>query len=304
MKLLKFLVSFFLIGLLLFNVEWGQISSHLGVLDAWAVGIAFLFLAIQFPISTVKWKKSLEIHELQYSFGFLQKVLCIGFFFNNFLPTTIGGDGYRAIKTMPSDGFKSRAVSALLLERIIGFAALLFMGLTGALFTLREEQPAIVVYYVLACMLIFTVAVALLLLIRRGTFDRLQERLKQIKKLEVLTHNLNYLGRGRRKIAEIIGVSLVFQLIAIAIIYVLFDSVGVEGVFAKCAVIGAIAGLVSLLPISINGIGVVEGGFAVAAVELGIDFNQAVLVAFMLRILVVPFSLICGLIYLAEMRHS
>jgi len=54
-------------------------GNHFKTLSAWSVVIVLAVFTVQFPISTMKWKTSLEIHQLDYFFGFLQKIICIGF---------------------------------------------------------------------------------------------------------------------------------------------------------------------------------------------------------------------------------
>ena len=51
-----------------------------------------ILLTSQFFLSAWKWQKSLAIHNLEFGFWHLLKSICIGTFFNNFLPTAIGGD--------------------------------------------------------------------------------------------------------------------------------------------------------------------------------------------------------------------
>ncbi len=299
---IKLAVSLILISLLIYNIEWGALVANMKTISAASILVAFTIFTVQFPISTYKWQKALRIHGLAYTFGFLQKILCIGFFFNNFLPTSIGGDAYRAVKTMPKEGYKSCAVSAILVERIIGLVALLFLGLVGGVISLRSEEIPIVVYFVSICMVGALVFFLLILILKLGFLAGFLTRLKKIKKLEILTHNLGLIYRNPRGLANIFTISLFFQLLAIVAIGVLFDALGSDGDYAKYAIIAAIVGLAGMLPISINGIGVTEGAFAVAAIQLGMDYNQAVIVAFMLRILVVPLSLVCGIVYLVDSR--
>jgi uncharacterized membrane protein YbhN (UPF0104 family) len=61
--------------------------------------------------------------------------------------------------------------------------------------------------------------------------------------------------------------------------------------------IGAVAGLATIIPLSVNGIGVVEGSFAGTAVALGIDYDAALTVAILIRLLVLPPSIYFGLLY-------
>lgn len=297
-------VSLILIGLLIYNVEWASFVKHFKTLSVWSVVIVLAVFVVQFPISAMKWKKSLEIHQLDYSFWFLQKIICIGFFFNNFLPTSIGGDAYRVVRTMPEEGFKSRAVSAVLLERIIGFAALLFLGYLGGWLALLEEQNELVLSYLLICTIGGAIVICLLILFWLGAFSTLLERIRSIKKLEILKHNLGHIWRSPGLLINILIVSLLFQVLAIIAISVLFDALGSDAGYAKYALMAAVVGLASILPISINGIGVVEGAFVFSATQLGIDYNEALIAAFMMRILVIPLSLTCGLVYLWDMRRN
>ncbi len=299
---IKITVSLILIGVLIYNVDWDALMVNMKTMSVISILIAFSVFTVQFPISAYKWQKALRIHGLEYTFLFLQKVLCIGFFFNNFLPTSIGGDAYRAIKTVPKEGFKSRAVSAILVERIIGLGALLLLGLIGGIITLRSENIPMVVYFVSIFLAGGVAFIVLLLLLKMGMFSGFLAKLKKIEKLNILTHNLGLIYRNPKGLANILAISLFFQCLAIIAIGVLFNALGADGDYAKYAIIAATVGLVGMLPISINGIGVTEGAFAVTAIQLGMDYNQAIIVAFMLRILVVPLSLTCGLIYLADSR--
>ena len=139
-KYIKVVISIGLLGILLYKVDWGRIQRNISITDFTEISIVLFIFILQFPVSAYKWKKSLEIFQLYFPFLFLQKVLCIGFFINSFLPTTIGGDGYRAMKTMSSSEMKSLGISAILLERILGFVILVFLGLVGAIKILLEYQ--------------------------------------------------------------------------------------------------------------------------------------------------------------------
>ena len=303
-KYVKVLVSFLLIGILIYNVEWGKLIGNLESASTLSIIITLTIFTLQFPISTFKWQKSLIIHNLEYPFGFLQKVLCIAFFFNNFLPSSIGGDAYRAIKTMPKEGFRSRAVSAILLERIIGLFALVLLGFVGAIAITNDEHIAIVRFYILFCLAGGAAIIALMIILQLHILSGILSRISRIKKLEILTHNIKLVRRSPRMLLSILIVSLLFQLLAIVAIGVLFNTLGSDGGYAKYALIGAIAGIAGIIPISINGIGVVEGAFVVTAVQLGMDFSQSLIVAFMLRMLLLPLSLICGLVYLVDSHRS
>src|SRR5690606_41154889 len=69
---------------------------------------------------------------------------------------------------------------------------------------------------------------------------------------------------------------------------------------AAAAVVTAAAGIAAVLPISISGLGVVEGSIVGAAVAVGADYDAAVLAALLVRLLSLAVGAGCGLLYLVD----
>jgi hypothetical protein len=55
-----------------------------------------------------------------------------------------------------------------------------------------------------------------------------------------------------------------------------------------------------MIPLSINGIGIVEGSFAIAAVLANLPYAQAVVVALFVRVFGLLASVLFGIMYLFE----
>lgn len=302
---LKIVVSIGLIFLLLFGVDWTQLTIYMGSMDIWFVALAFLIMVGQFPLSSIKWGVSLKIHDLEYPFYFLQKILCIGFFFNNFLPSSIGGDGYRVYKTMPDEGYKSRSLSAILLDRIVGLLALLLLGTLAGIWLVIESPTLFVANFVIFSGGALVSIVVIFVLFRGGFLKPITKKLSKIKKLDLITHNLTHIVEKKYYLKMLIIQSVVFQMLVVLIVVFLYAAVSSVSVDIKtCAVLATVIGLASIVPLSINGIGVVEGAFVVASTQLGIPYEPALVIAFMLRILVLPLSMFCGLVYLFDARKS
>jgi len=306
-KLIKVGISIGLIGILLYKVDWGRIQQHISIIDVATISVVLLILISQFPISAYKWKKSLEIFKLYFPFLFLQKILCIGFFINSFLPTTIGGDGYRALKTMPDNDMKSLGISAILLERILGFVILVILGFVGAITILLEDQTPDTKMVLLSGVLVGVILLfgLLFFMVRhimhgKNPTGRTRGIVLRIRQIELVDQNIQYLKGGEKQLFQLVQYSIVFQVLAIISIYLLFQSIQVNTGIAGCAFIAAFAGIASVLPVSINGIGVVEGSFVVSALQVGISYDDAVIVAFMLRILTMFLTLTCGIVYLYD----
>jgi len=299
-RAIKILVSASLIGYLIYNVDWTSVLAEVGEAEPVALSLALLILFVQVLVSAWKWQISLSIHTLEYDTGKLLRILFIAFFFNNFLPTAVGGDIYRVYRTLPADGRKSKAVSALLLDRIVGLLSLLFIGGIGAAIIYARDGDSRAGALFVALM--FPVVLALMLpsLLRSSSFSLLNEKLARLPKLEPLVHNAKLILRGGRSLLHLLGASALFQVLAILAIILLFAAVRTTGIIVESAVVGTMYAIASLLPISINGIGVMEGSFALTAEQFGISFDSAVIVALILRLGMVFLSLVGAVLFLLD----
>lgn len=291
-RALKILVSSGLLYFLFTRISWPAVLERVEHLDRWLAALVIFLFALQLAVSSWKWQWALRIHALSLPYGFLTRILVIGFFLNHFLPTSIGGDAFRIYRTLPESPPRSRAVSAVLLERLVGFAALILLGLIGAivLYTLSPLARAYVAFSLAGALVVLGMAALL-------RFDLWQPRSRWLLPIR---DNLLLIRRARAEWPPLIGISLLFQLQAILIVYVLFYAIGSAVSPAQAALITAAAGLAGILPFAINGLGVVEATIAGTAVAVGADYESGLLVALLMRILLVPLTLLAGLVYAFE----
>lgn len=294
---LKFVVTLVLLTVLLAQVDWQDALAVASSIPSWAIVVALALILTHFPINAWKWQASLRIHGIrQYRNGYLMKVAIAGFFFNNFLPSAIGGDAFRVAKTIPSRERLAEAVSAVLLDRITGLSALMVLGSIGAILLYRDFAFALTFLAIgfAGAGVVVIAAVAIYF----GVMKRVTNLLRKMTWFEHLDRIHLLLRHPRKEWLPLILWSLVFQGSSVAIIYVLMQGLGIDATIAMCALISASAGLVTVLPISINGYGVVEGSIAGSGVALGLPYDELIVAAVIYRLLVLPVSLSCGLVFL------
>jgi uncharacterized membrane protein YbhN (UPF0104 family) len=192
---------------------------------------------------------------------------------------------------------RSRAISAVLLERLVGFAALIFLGLIGAsaLYTSVQMARAYVLLSAVGAALAVTVLV--LMLIAPHWREVMGIRARWLAPVE---QNLRSVARARGAWVPLIGLSLLFQAQAILIIHAICLSLHLPIDLSRSALIAAAAGLATVIPFSVNGLGIVEATIAGAAVAVGVPYQAGLAVALLIRVLVVPLTLLAGLIYAFE----
>jgi uncharacterized membrane protein YbhN (UPF0104 family) len=299
-RLLQAFVTLALIVALLWRVDWQQIAHEITRFPLWSVIVALIAIVLNLLVSTWKWSWALRLHELHYPFGYLWRVLCSGFFLNNFLPTAVGGDAYRIFRTLPEQGYRSRALSAVVIERAVGFLALIMLGCFGTWLLVGQFDIARVYFTLL---LTFTGAGALaVLLLERGWLYGLSERWQNLRAVNAIHYDLGLLKDHRREWLALFECSVLFQTISIGIVFLLFTAADTDASLAQAALITAAVGFAAAVPISINGLGVMEGALVATAVSLGLDYDKAIIVAFMRRALSLGIAILCGLYLLQDRR--
>jgi PAS domain S-box-containing protein len=116
--------------------------------------------------------------------------------------------------------------------------------------------------------------------------------------LNRIRHAMGLLHNRTGQWSALLAASIAFQAISIAIIFALFAGLDANVGPAECALIAAMVGVAAALPLSINGLGLMEGALVGGAVALGIGYEEALVVAFVRRLLATCLAAGCGLVHL------
>ena len=289
----KACVGIGLLAALVSQLDWSRLVADVEKLDWWLVAAATLSYPAALLIGAARWSAALRLHDLSFTYVYLLRITSIGWFVNNFLPSAIGGDIYRVYRTSGGDS-TSQAVSAVLCERTVGFAAMLVLGLVGALW-LAESSELAQLYLVWS---LGGLAAALALaLVGALTHRRLASVLELSPRLRPISLNLKRIARPHPAWLELVAYSIVYQLLSAAAAYFAFLAVGAAFSVAGALLAAVAAGIAAVVPISISGIGVVEGSIVGAGVALGVGYDEAFLAAIVVRMLTFTANLACGIVY-------
>jgi uncharacterized membrane protein YbhN (UPF0104 family) len=300
--LLKTLFSVAAVAALVAGVDWRRLPGLLTGYRWEFAAAAFVGLMIQFPLSGLKWRAALQVCNVNLSFGRLTHFYCISHFVGQFLPTSIGGDAYRVYKVLPLIEHRSRAITSIVLDRVVGLAALMILGTVGALVLLDRYLLPQGFLVLLAAGSAAAAAIAAALYL--GGFKVLSRKLWNHKWVVALRQDLIPVLNARWKWVPLLAMALLFQVVAVAIVYLLFLGTDSSIGFAEVALIAAVTGLAGMLPFAINGLGITEGSITIAGVALGADYEDAAVAAVLLRLVVMPLSLACGVLYWRESPAS
>lgn len=138
--LLRLLVSFGLIGYFLLSLSNKQggleialkniFSAFSSASMEWLIPV-FLLHLVGFSLISIRWKILLKAQKADAGFRRLFLYYFMAAFFNNFLPSTIGGDALRAIESKKITGKASTSIMVIIIERLTGLLALVVIASTA-----------------------------------------------------------------------------------------------------------------------------------------------------------------------------
>lgn len=268
-------VSVALIAWILRKAPLGEVLDALRSADLRFVLLALALNPLGYWASVSRWRLLIRSQGGDASFGFLVRSFLVGVFFNNLLPSTIGGDTIRAYDTSRSGVGKGTAVAVVIVDRFIGLLALMLFAGVALFFSghLTDRIPALYGWVAGGAAVLGLIA-ALLFLPSRVPF-KVQGKV----------------------LAKAFGYSLVLQTLVVLNGWLLAKALHVPISLPYFFLIVPLAVFVMMIPVSINAIGVRESIWAFFFAAFGVASATAVALAWLDYGLVLLQALVGGVIY-------
>lgn len=307
--IVKIVVSGGLLYLLLSRVELAHLWDIARTASpAWlAAGLA-LYLAM-ILISAWRWGVLLRAQNVLVAFRGLTASFLVATFFNNFLPSNIGGDVIRVGDTARAAGSKTLAMTIVLIDRGMGLLGLIFVAALGASFATGRAGASSMIapgalWLAFAAGLLVT---APLVLSPRavGTLLRPLEILHRDWVRERVLKLTAALGRFRdepRSLVLCFVGGLLVQMTLVAFYAAVARGLGIPITLSHLAVLVPLSFIVQMLPVSLNGLGVREATFTLYFARLGLTPESALALSVIGAALIMLFSLSGAAVYLSRRR--
>lgn len=263
----------FLLGKLNFSVLVEIIVSALPL--PFIYGLCFYVLALMADI--LKFRSACSNH---LSITASARMVFTGLLFNNFFPSNIGGDAYIILRMRNFDIPPGRGVFYVLSNRITGFVALLLLGFVVVMcspvtrhflidFAMRFwNQLNISGAWVIVIVVIIIIAAAVVLY--RFSLNIRSLFLSTVNQLR------DYMQRSALRT---LAFGVLYQMLRALAITCIASSLGCKISLLVVAVILALVAMVTMLPISIGGLGVRESTMSYLLYHAGCPLEIAVTVA-------------------------
>ncbi len=297
----KGLVSAALLVWLFRQVGWNAVRAELLTADPAMVAV---YVAVAFAgtvVSAVKWRalaRALGLHE---RLGRMTVLYLVGYFFNNLLPSSVGGDVVRSYELGRRHGRLADATASVFMERFTGFTVLLVWALGAAAAWpsfvadprfLAGAGIAIGAYVALAWAVFHRPALeALRLRLRLPMIAGLLRRAASLQDAI-----LRYRGRPHA-IAAALAWSAVFYLLTVATTLAGCLAVGARPAIGDLFVAVPVMLLLFSVPISIGGIGLQEWAFFAVLTRIGVPAPAALSLGLIFRVRTLAFGIVGGALF-------
>ena len=294
----KLALSTFLIWFLIDNVDINNAKARLERVSPFFVLLSCFVIVFQLVLSTFRWQSVLRA--IVAPLGFLKsfQIVYIGAFFNQALPSSVGGDAVRIYSAYKSGLKLSSSINGVILERVASVLGLLLLVLICQPFLFDRFNDAIPLWLFPSLMVVGLVGVAVMMV-----FNYLPTQFQRWRVLRgmaylsadtrlVFLHPLHTLKILMLTITGHINVSLSVWILGLSL------GLGDQLSLLDCLVLIPPVLLITVLPVSIAGWGVREGAMVTALGLIGISTESALVLSILFGLAAIAASLPGGLVWL------
>ena len=307
---LKISVSIILLVVLFRRIDVGQLWATARQASLPWLSVALGVYAINVLAAVWRWRLLLDAQHVRMTTRSLFGSFLVASFFNNFLPSNIGGDVIRIRDTARACGSKTLATTVVLMDRALGLMALVLVAAVGASAAVAVHPAALPIWPMWLWMgFVVAVAASAPAVFAPVGFSRLLQPLTVFHpewvggRIEKLT---DVLGRFRERPSALAGcfAGAVFVQSTLVIFYfAVADALHLNIALFDLCVIVPISFVVQMLPVSVNGFGVREATFSFYFARIDQPIASALLVSLVAQVLIMLFSLLGAAVYIARHRH-
>lgn len=254
---IKLVVTALGLGYIFYKVPLGDALSHWTAAALPWLLLIFALTVVLMAIQANRWRGLLLDEGKKIPFKTFYSYIALGYFFNNLLPSGFGGDAVKTIAFGKRYGNTANSVAAIVISRVMGLLAM-FLSFFVALPFVAKGYDIPAAYTAT----VSVVALIAVLVIFAGLFsDKIKLPAKLTAKVPFLLklQDAFSIYRSHKKAFLLSGLdSIWLQIVTIIIHWAYLKAMGVDVDIAVITVFTTIMVTFTMLPISINGVGIRE----------------------------------------------
>lgn len=302
--IIKTVISTALIYYILNKTDLGEIWASVKSANLWILLASFSLHAVGYYASAYRWRILALAQKMDLSVSYLVESYAVAMFFNNILPTTIGGDAVRAYDSWRKGYPKLKSIATVAVERFIGMFALVVFAVVAVALTgeISNRVPYLWLWVTLCFISMWLVLQGIFL--QQGKAKILTKifELPGLKIFNKLVKKfadafVSFRGKNKELILSL-ALSLLLQINVIFHYYLISKALGLEVPFIKFWVIIPIAIFVQMIPVSINGIGIRENLYVFFLGLYGVSTASAIAFSWIAYGMILILGIFGGMLYI------
>jgi len=261
-SLIKIAVTLLLLVWVISRYEVSKLLQADFGMMALAVGI---FILSNF-LGALQWQKLLHGQDIAFAYTRAANLYFIGLFFNNFLPSSLGGDVVKIYSLSRVEKKGREGLAATFVDRFAGLFLLALFALAASTWLLATGVQTVkqdILIYIIVVFVIFILAIAFLFSrrISRLVYEVFLARFNPLGLKDKFRegHEFFHTYRHQYRLAgEVFFLSLAIQLARVAVHYFCALSIGFQISFIYFLVFVPLIAMAAVIPISFGGLGVRE----------------------------------------------
>lgn len=301
-SLLKWSVSLALVTWIILKADFSEVGTTVHRLRVLPLAASALTMALGLCFRAYKWQVLLSVHGARIPLSTLSRLLYVSIFFNNFFLGSLGGDLFRYYETQPYCDSKTGAAASLIMDRMTGLMTALFLLLVAGPLMLATHEDSLT-GPMLVTLVVVTVGAGIGLsgLLALNWVTARIPVLRRIQPLVRAARDLSLSMRAYASYPRALTLSLVasilFHVSRGFTVYLFVLAANANISFITLFYIALLIGLIVLIPVSVNGLGIQEGSYIFYLEQAGVANAAALLVAAAARGMTILFSVIGGILF-------
>lgn len=295
----KLVITILLFVLIFRNIDFGVTFEVASEVNVGTLAMALILLICSSCTAAFRWSIIMKQIGFKKPFSFYLQSYFKGAFFNQGLPTSIGGDGLRILDTARIAENKEDAFNGVLIDRIVGLGGLLLLNMS-ALLQNRTLLPPRVYHPLLIIIVLSLVGLVALFFLHNV---KLLSRVKLLGYLNRLSQRYASIYSSINAISIQVTLSVLTHLFAMSAFFILGHGVGLMYPLQTYLALVPPVILLTILPISLAGWGIREGAMVGFFVLIGADKASVLSLSILYGLLALAASLPGLFVFLTQRQR-
>jgi hypothetical protein len=305
--ILRISISCVLLIFLFKRIDAGSLLEKIKKADVPLLSTGFLLTSFVYVLCFFRWRLLLGAVGIKPAAAKLIPPFAAGIFFNLVLPTSLGGDLVRSMDLSVHTKKTKEVVASVILDRLSGAVGLAIITLFAILFGYKIIQDKIVIFYL--SIILAVLSIIIVIIFNEFLYSSIKKLLHspQAGKIRVFLESLHqeiYIFRKNKKtLANSLILSSLIQVLSPIATYMVALSLGLKLNPVYFFIFLPIIFTITLVPISLGGIGLREASTVYFFSKIGVGNDVAVAMSVLSFSFTVAYAAVGGIVYVFTLHH-